>query len=120
MRVLITLTIVVFAALPLLAQSRPQGRPPTNPRYGYNDAAYHQGYDNGYDKGRAAERDNARYDPTREALYRAGDGGYTSRYGTKDDYRSAYRDGFRAGYDDGYRGLERYARNRRLNNGRFP
>jgi hypothetical protein len=120
MRVICTLTIVAFALLPLLAQRPVPGHPPTNPRYGYNDTAYHQRYDDGYDKGRAAERDNARYDPTREASYRTADHGYTSRYGTKDDYRGVYREGFRAGYDDGYRGLERYARNRRLNNGRFP
>ena len=37
-------------------------------------------------------------DPVRYKEYRNADNGYNSRYGSKDQYKLAYRDGFEAGY----------------------
>ena len=38
----------------------------------------------------------------RHGWYRSGDRGYNSRYGTRDNYKLAYRDGFEAGYEQAY------------------
>ena len=71
-------------------------------------------YDNGYREGLAAGRRDARarrgYDYRRERLYRDGDRGYYSRYGSRGQYRQAFRSGFEAGYRDGYQGSSLYGR----------
>lgn len=72
-------------------------------RYGYNSAAYDNGYRDGLEKGREDARDRDSYDPVRHGWYRDGKRGYNSRYGTKDQYKLVYRDGFEAGYNQAYR-----------------
>ena len=46
--------------------------------------------------------DNDSFDPVLHSRYRSADRGYESRYGTKEQYKLAYRDGFEAGYEQGY------------------
>ena len=70
----------------------------------YNREAFDQGYRDGATKAQEDNRDGDRYDPARHAWYKSGDRGYNSRYGTRDDYRTAYRSGFVQGYDDAFRG----------------
>jgi hypothetical protein len=69
--------------------------------------AYDNGYRDGLDKGREDRGDNDSFDPVRHSRYRSADRGYNSRYGSRDEYKLAYRDGFEAGYAQGY---GRYAR----------
>ena len=73
----------------------------------YQNESFNNGYRDGLEKGREDAGDRDSYDPVRHSRYRAADHGYTSRYGTKDDYKLVYRDGFEAGYEDGYRGTTR-------------
>ena len=70
----------------------------------YQNEAFNNGYADGVEKGREDRGDRDSYDPVRHSRYRAGDHGYHSRYGSKDDYKLVYRDGFEAGYEAGYRG----------------
>lgn len=79
------------------------GYPNGRGTYGYESAAYDNGYRDGLEKGREDARDRDSYDPVRHSRYRSADRGYNSRYGSKDDYKLEYRDGFEAGYRDGYR-----------------
>lgn len=72
-------------------------------RYGYNSVPYDNGYRDGLEKGREDARDRDSYDPVRHGWYRSGNRGYDNRYGTRDQYKLAYRDGFEAGYDQAYR-----------------
>ena len=74
---------------------------------GYQNDAFNNGYTDGVEKGREDRGDRDSYDPVRHSRYRAGDHGYNSRYGSKDDYKLVYRDGFEAGYGAGYRGTTR-------------
>ena len=53
-------------------------------------------------------RDGDRYDPVRAKDYRDGDNGYDRRFGTRDQWKIAYRDGFKAGYERGYREARQY------------
>ncbi len=78
--------------------------------YGYNSAAYDQGYRDGLNKGREDARDRDSFDPVRHKEYRNADRGYNNRYGSKDQYKLAYRDGFERGYEQSYR----------QNGGRYP
>ena len=78
--------------------------------YGINSVAYDNGYQKGLEKGRQDGRDRDSYDPVRYKEYRNADNGYNSRYGSKDQYKVAYRDGFEAGYSQAYR----------ANGGRMP
>jgi len=71
--------------------------------YGVNNVAYDNGYQKGLEKGRNDGRDRDSFDPVRYKEYRNADSGYNSRYGSKDQYKLAYRDGFEAGYSQGYR-----------------
>ena len=71
-------------------------------RSGYNSAAYDNGYRDGLEKGREDAGDRDSFDPVRHSRYRSADRGYNSRYGTKEQYKLAYRDGFEAGYSQGY------------------
>lgn len=83
-----------------------------NGSYAYNTAAYDKGYRDGLEKGRDDARHNKSYDPVRQDWYRDGDRGYKSRYGSKDQYKLAYRDGFEAGYRSSYESNARYSNNR--------
>lgn len=71
--------------------------------YGNNNVAYQNGYQKGLEKGRSDGRDRDSFDPVRYKEYRNADNGYNSRYGSKDQYKLAYRDGFEAGYSQAYR-----------------
>ena len=73
-----------------------------NGYYGTNTVAYDNGYQKGLEKGRNDARDRDSYDPVRYKEYRNADNGYNSRYGSKDQYKLAYRDGFEAGYAQAY------------------
>lgn len=44
------------------------------------------------------------FDPHGHGLYRNGLQGWTSTFGTKDQYRDLYREAFVKGYEEGYRG----------------
>lgn len=68
---------------------------------GYN-VAFDNGYRDGLEKGREDRRDNDSFDPVRHSRYRAADRGYESRYGTREQYKLAYREGFEAGYEQAY------------------
>jgi hypothetical protein len=57
----------------------------------------------GAQKGREDAKDGDRYDPRRHNWYRDGDRGYNNRYGSRDQYKVAYRDAFERGYAQGYR-----------------
>lgn len=71
---------------------------------GYYNEAYDRGYREGAEKGREDANDGDRYDPRRHKWYREGDRGYNSRYGSRDQYKAAYRDAFERGYSEAYRG----------------
>ena len=66
------------------------------------DVAYDNGYRDGLEKGREDRGDNDSFDPVRHSRYRSADRGYESRYGTKEQYKLAYREGFEAGYEQAY------------------
>lgn len=70
---------------------------------GYYSPAADRGFEDGYREGLDAARSNRRYDPVGERRYRAGDNGYSSRFGSRDQYKQQYRSAFRQGYDRGYR-----------------
>lgn len=81
-------------------------RPASNSRYG--SAPYDNGFRDGLEKGREDVRDGDSFDPVRHGRYRSADHGYESRYGTREQYKLAYRDGFEAGYSQGYGRRPRY------------
>lgn len=72
-------------------------------RSGYGNPAAEAGYEDGYRQGVDDARDGDRRDPVRAKRYREGDRGYDRRYGSRDDWKAAYRQAFIAGYDRGYR-----------------
>lgn len=74
---------------------------------GYNSVPYDNGYRDGLEKGREDAGDRDSYDPVRHSWYRSGNRGYNDRYGSRDQYKLAYRDGFEAGYQQGYRSNRR-------------
>jgi len=88
------------------------GSRPDDRVYGYNRVATQNGERDGYEKGREDARDRDSYDPVRHGWYRSGDRGYNNRYGTRDDYKLAYREGFESGYERGYREVKGYGSNR--------
>jgi hypothetical protein len=73
-----------------------------NSRNSAYSAAYDNGFRDGLEKGREDRGDNDSFDPVRHSRYRSADRGYNSRYGTREQYKLAYRDGFEAGYSQGY------------------
>ena len=85
-----------------ILRNRYPDRYPANSRSTVNSAAYDNGYRDGIEKGREDRGDNDSFDPVRHSRYRSADRGYNSRYGTREDYKLAYRDGFEAGYSQGY------------------
>ena len=74
----------------------------------YSNPAIAAGFDDGYEQGMEDARDGERYDPVRAKDYRDGDNGYDRRFGTRDQWKLAYRDGFKAGYERGYREARQY------------
>lgn len=69
----------------------------------YANPAAARGFEDGYKRGYDDGRDGDRYNPIGERDYRDGDNGYDRRFGTREQWKIAYREGFRAGYDRGYR-----------------
>ena len=67
--------------------------------YGATSEGYRRGYDDGLVKGREDVDDRDSFDPARHSWYRSADRGYSSRYGSRDEYRSEYRRGFLAAYE---------------------
>jgi flagellar biosynthesis/type III secretory pathway protein FliH len=65
-----------------------------------------EGYENGFQEGlRQGEADALRgraFDVYGDPAYRAGDRGYSFRFGDRTTYRNLYRNGFEAGYRNGY------------------
>lgn len=76
----------------------------------YANPATAAGFNDGYEQGLEDARDGDRYDPIRAKDYRDGDNDYDRRFGTKDQWKVAYREGFRSGYDRGYREAQYYRR----------
>lgn len=72
-------------------------------RGGYGNLAAERGFRDGYDEGRKDARDRDRFDPVRSKKYRSADDGYDRRYGSRDQWKTAYRAAFRQGYERGYR-----------------
>jgi flagellar biosynthesis/type III secretory pathway protein FliH len=75
------------------------------PRQGraYTTAAVQNGLNDGYEKGVEDARKNRSFDPLRHDWYRDGDRHYSSRYGSREEYKDLYRRGFNEGYERGYR-----------------
>lgn len=94
-----------------------------NGRYGnYGYDVYQIAADRGYQDGLSTGQEDAyrdqNYDPQRSHYYKNGTYGYNSSYGSKGQYKQAYRDGFLRGYRDGYSRNGRYGRNGRGTYGR--
>lgn len=103
--------LVVGAGVLVQAQQPPRrdDRVPT-----YSNPTQQTGYEHGYrdgadrgrqDRDRGAGRGLAPNDYQTSARY-----SYSTSYGNRRDYMSAYRDGFTSGYDDGYNYYERNGR----------
>lgn len=69
----------------------------------YANPATARGFEDGYKAGRDDGRDGDRYNPIGARDYRDGENGYDRRFGTREQWKIAYREGFKAGYDRGYR-----------------
>ena len=80
--------------------------------YGYNvyQIAADRGYQDGLSTGQEDAYRGQSYDPQRSHYYKNGTYGYSSSYGSKGQYKQAYRDGFLRGYRDGYSRNGRYGR----------
>jgi len=82
------------------------------PRVGRQGVYSRQAYENGYRRGVIRGEQEARsgrwmgYRDDRE--YRSGDFGFAIRFGSRNDYRQAFRAGFEAGYRDAVRRNGRY------------
>jgi hypothetical protein len=91
-------------------RSGSDGRRPNPQRrgdYGYASEALRKGYDDGVVKGREDVRDRDSFDPARHKWYRSADRGYSSRDGSREEYRAEYRRGFLSGYGDAHDGRSR-------------
>ncbi len=76
--------------------------------------AYRNGYEAGRIEGENDARRGRRFDYSDSNVYRSANRGYRNNsYGSRDEYRLAFRQGFAAGYDDGYRRNARGDRNSR-------
>jgi len=92
-------------------------------RYGRNgnnnmyQVARQQGYSNGLSTGAADAQRGQSYNPQRSHYWKNGSDGYgSSSYGNRGQFKQVFRDAFVQGYREGY---QRYAGNRRGNNGRW-
>ena len=70
--------------------------------WGYSDVALDTGYRDGLSAGSKDFRERKDYRPEKHDSYEDGDHGYRKAYGTKDQYKEAYRKGFLRGYDDAF------------------
>ena len=61
-----------------------------------------RGFDDGYKAGRDDGNDGDRYNPIGARDYRDGENGYDRRFGTREQWKIAYREGFKIGYERGY------------------
>ena len=75
--------------------------------YGYDSEAFRRGYEDGLNKGREDMRDGDSFDPARHGWYKSADRGYSSRYGSKDEYKAEYRRGFLSAYESVHDGRGR-------------
>jgi hypothetical protein len=85
------------------------------PAAAQNNAAFERGYREGIQRGADDARDGRRFEPQRDRVYRDGDRGYNSRYGSREWYRNEFRRGYSTGYRDGYYSVQgdgRYRRDR--------
>jgi len=78
--------------------------------------ARQQGYSYGLNAGAIDAQRDRRFDPQRSSAFRNGTAGYNSSFGSKGQYKQLFRDAFVQGYREGY---QRYANDRRGNNGRW-
>jgi hypothetical protein len=80
--------------------------------YGYNvrQIAVDRGYQDGLNTGAGDAQRRQNYDPERSHYYRNATYGYSSSYGNREAYKSAYRDGFMRGYREGYSRYGGYGR----------
>lgn len=109
---ILTLSAATALALALPVSARAQivrfgghGRYESGRSQYYEDArrvAQDNGYREGLKHGEDAARKGRPFDLAREKDYRKGDEGYNRRYGSKDEYREAYRNGFAQGYREAY------------------
>lgn len=78
--------------------------------------ARQQGYSYGLSVGASDAQRGQSYKPQRSRYFKNATEGYDSYYGNKGQYKQVFRDAFVQGYREGY---QRYAYNRRSNNGRW-
>ena len=78
--------------------------------------ARQQGYSYGLNAGAIDAQRNRRFDPQHSSAFKNGTAGYNSSFGSKGQYKQVFRDAFLQGYQQGY---QRYANDRRGNNGRW-
>jgi len=85
---------------------------------GYNtyDIARQQGYSYGLSVGAGDAQRGQSYKPQRSRYFKDATEGYRSEFGNKGQYKQVFRDAFVQGYNEGY---QRYAYQRRSNNGRW-
>lgn len=109
------LTLTAFAILISLSSSaNAQNYPYYNQNYGYENrnygynSSYSPALDNGYRLGFGAGSNDRAYRESyrvdRNKTYRDGDSGYRGEYGSRDDYKRAFRSAYEQGYRDGYDG----------------
>lgn len=97
------LLVTTLLVAPACASQRVFDRYPT-PNQRTDGRAYRNGYQSGRIEGENDARRGRRFDYSDSGVYRSANGGYDSNsYGSRNEYRLAFRQGFAAGYDDGYR-----------------
>lgn len=82
-----------------------------------NNAAFDRGYREGIQRGADDARRGRQFEIDRNDVYRDGDRGYNSRYGTRDWYRNDFRRGYASGYRTGYDNVRGNVSQRRDNRG---
>ena len=84
--------------------------------YNTFEIARQQGYSYGMNVGAMDAQRGQSYQPQRSRYFKNADQGYRSEFGNKGQYKQVFRDAFVQGYREGF---QRYAYNRRSNNGRW-
>ena len=84
--------------------------------YNTFEIARQQGYSYGMNVGAMDAQRGQSYKPQRSRYFKNADQGYRSDFGNKGQYKQVFRDAFVQGYREGF---QRYAYNRRSNNGRW-
>jgi len=77
------------------------------PNWGTGDVAFDTGYRDGLGAGQKDLRDRKDYRPEKHDSFEDADHGYRRNYGSKDDYKQAYKKGFLRGYEDAFNRRER-------------